>query len=74
MKRAAEFFLSGKRVKFTLQFKGREIGMMKTVAPKVFERIANFLKEQNIDSLIEEKEQRGGAYWSKTYFVKTANK
>ncbi|MFH0898624.1 MAG: translation initiation factor IF-3 [bacterium] len=69
MKQATDFFLEGKRVKFTLQFKGREIGMMNTVAPKIFEKITAFLTEQNV-ALVEEKDQRGGAFWSKTYFVK----
>lgn len=72
MKKAEEFFRGGKRVKFTLQFKGREIGMMSTIGPKFFERITLHLQECNVGALVEEKEQRGGSYWSKTYFVKAS--
>ena len=71
LKRAVDFFSAGKKVKFTLQFKGREITMISTLGPKFFERITTDLHKHEVGPLVEEKEQRGRSYWSKTYFIKT---
>lgn len=70
LKKAIEFFQDGKKVKFTLQFKGREISMMDNLGSKFFERITSDLTAQQVGSLVEEKDQRSGAFWSKIYFVK----
>jgi len=70
LKRAEQFFTEGKRVKFTLQFKGREISLINVIAPKLFARITADLEEKKVGTLVEEKDQKGGSYWSKTYFVK----
>ncbi len=70
LKQAVGFFKDGKHVKFTLQFRGREIGMMRELGPKIFQRITTDLQEQEVGKLVEEKEQRGNVYWSKVYFVK----
>ena len=70
LKKAVGFFADGKKVKFTLQFKGREVTMMDVLGPKIFEKVTRDLHEHNVGSLVEEKEQRSGAYWSKIYFVK----
>lgn len=67
---AEQFFLDGKRVKFTLQFKGREITMIDELGPKIFAKITHDLQEKAVGALVEEKDQRGGAFWSKTYFIK----
>jgi translation initiation factor IF-3 len=69
LNRAIGFFEQGKKVKFTLQFKGREISMINTLGPQIFNRITQYLQEK-VGTLVEEKQQRGGSYWSKTYFVK----
>jgi len=71
LRRAEQFFREGKKVKFTLQFKGRQISMMSTIGPNIFNRITQDLAEKDLGSLVEEKEQRGRSYWSKTYFIKT---
>ena len=70
LKKALEFFKEGNKVKFTLQFKGREISMMEGLGSKFFERITTDLHSQDVGTLVEEKEQRSGAFWSKIYFVK----
>lgn len=70
LKKAIEFFQDGKKVKFTLQFKGREISMMDNLGSKFFERITTDLAGQQVGTLVEEKDQRSGAFWSKIYFVK----
>ena len=70
LKQAKEFFEDGKKIKFTLQFKGRNIRKIDTLAPEIFEKITSDLQEQKVGTLVEEKQQRGGSFWSKTYFVK----
>lgn len=67
---AAQFLLDGNKVKFTLQFRGREVTMMEDVGSKLFGRILNDLAERNVGSLAEEKESRGGSLWTKIFYVK----
>lgn len=68
--RAVKFLQDGKRVKFTLQFRGREMIMMKDIGPKFFERIHRDLEGRELGTLIAEKEQRGRPFWSKIYYIK----
>lgn len=68
---AAQFLIEGKKVKFTLQFKGREITMMDDLGSKFFERISRDLAQRNVGTLVEEKDNRSGAFWSKIYYVKS---
>ena len=68
---AIQFFKEGKKVKFTLQFKGREIGMMENVGAKLFERITNDLRESGVGDLVEEKSNRGVAFLFKIFGLKT---
>ena len=67
---AVGFFAEGNKVKFTLQFRGREATMMNTVGPKFFERIAQDLNTQNVGSLVEEKDSRSGGFWTKVFYIK----
>lgn len=70
LKKAVEFFQEGKKVKFTLQFKGREITMLNVLGQKIFDRITQDLQTQNVGILVEEKDSKAGAFWSKVYFIK----
>lgn len=70
MNQAAQFFLDGNKVKFTLQFRGREATMIEDVGPKLFMRIIQDLTDRNVGTVLEEKDSRGGALWSKIFFVK----
>jgi len=70
LNQAAQFLVEGKKVKFTLQFKGREITMLETLGRKMFARITQDLTDQNIGVLVEEKESRAGAMWAKIYGLK----
>jgi translation initiation factor IF-3 len=67
---AAQFFADDKKVKFTLQFKGREIAMMEDLGSKLFMRISKDLASRDIGTLVEEKDNRAGAFWSKIYYVR----
>ena len=70
MKRAIEFLYDGKKVKFTLQFRGRQFIMINELGKNFFERINKDLEKQNFSNLIKEKEKRGGPFWSIIYFLK----
>lgn len=70
LNQAVEFFAEGKKVKFTLQFKGREITMMDDLGFKFFARITNDLSQRDVGALVEEKDSRAGSFWSKIYFVR----
>lgn len=67
---AARFLTDGMRVKFTLQFRGRENAMVEDLGPRVFERIHKDLTARELGTLIDEKESRGGPLWSKIYYLK----
>lgn len=70
LKQAIGFLKDGKKVKFTLQFRGREFIMIKELGRNFFEKIDKDLAEQDLGTLLNEKEQRGGPFWSKIYYVK----
>jgi len=70
--RAVGFLKEGKRVKFTLQFRGREMIMMNELGVRFFTRIHRDLEEQGLGPLVAEKEQRGRPFWSKIYYIKGA--
>ncbi|MBL4588409.1 translation initiation factor IF-3 [Candidatus Babeliales bacterium] len=67
---AVEFLKDGKRVKFTLQFRGREAISMHENGPKLFARIKKDLEGKDLGTIMEEQESRGSPFWSKIFFVK----
>ncbi|MBT4595188.1 translation initiation factor IF-3 [bacterium] len=70
LKRAKEFLSEGKRVKFTLQFRGREIATMGKVGPEFFGRISKDVKEMDLGQVVEEIAVRGGPFYSKVFYLK----
>jgi translation initiation factor IF-3 len=70
LNQAVQFFLDGNKVKFTLQFRGREATMMDDVGPKFFGRVLHDLTESNVGSIIEEKDSRSGNLWTKIFYIK----
>lgn len=70
LKHAIAFLQAGKKVKFTLQFKGREKIMMQDVGRKFFFRISKDLESEGVQGLIEEKETRSKHFWSKIVAIK----
>ncbi len=67
---AAQFFKDGNKVKFTLQFRGREATMMDDLGPKLFARILQDLSNLEVGTVLEEKDSRGGTLWTKIFYVK----
>ena len=70
LNQAAQFFADGNKVKFTLQFRGREATMIDEVGPRFFLRILNDLVEKNVGQVVEEKDSRSNMLWTKIFFVK----
>lgn len=70
LNKAESFFKDGNKVKFTLQFKGREVPKMDEFGSKLFMRISHDLAAKDIGTIVEEKDSRGGVIWSKIYFLK----
>ena len=69
--RAIKFLTEGKKVKFTLQFRGRELIMVRELGANFFNRIHDDLTNSNIPgTLIQEKEQRSGHFWFRIYYIK----
>ncbi len=71
MKQALQFLHDGKRVKFTLSFRGRENILKEKHGSEIFEKIDAFFAEQGIDkNLIKEADTKLGQLWSRIYYIK----
>ncbi|MBM3893121.1 translation initiation factor IF-3 [Candidatus Dependentiae bacterium] len=71
LNQAVQFFADGNKVKFTLQFRGREATMIDDVGPRFFSRILTDLVEKNVGQVVEEKDSRSNMLWTKIFFVKS---
>ena len=67
---SVKFLKDGKRVKLTLQFRGREKITMNEVARRFFERVTKDLEDREIGNLAVERETHSGPFWSKLYYLK----
>ena len=67
--RALKFMKEGKRVKFTLVFRGREMATRHEVGRNLFDRINESLGEI-ASNLVSEQESKLGQFWSKIYYIK----
>lgn len=70
LRQAVSFLKDGKKVKFTLQFRGREVVMMNDVGPSFFARIRKDLEVENLGTILEEKETNTRPLWSKIMYLK----
>ncbi len=70
MKHAAQFLDTGKRVKMTLWFRGRENAMKEVIGPQLFDRIETALRAAFEEKLVGEKDSRMGQTWSRFYYLK----
>jgi translation initiation factor IF-3 len=70
MGQAVDFLGSGKHVKFTVQFRGRQPVSVNEVAIQFFDKIKAYLAEKGFTNLVEEKESRSKVAWSRVIYVK----
>jgi translation initiation factor IF-3 len=71
MRQAADFLRSGKHVKVTVTFRGREMVNREERGSQLFGKIDSFFAEQNIKNLAHEKDSKLGQIWSRMYFIKS---
>lgn len=71
IKQAIQFMNEGKRVKFTLVFRGREMATKHEAGKELFDKINESLSELG-SNLISEQESKMGQFWSKIYYLKNA--
>ena len=71
MKAAIRFLNESKRVKFTLQFRGRQPVSVHETGNKFFDRVKNDLLSAGLTGLVEEKESKSMPFWSKIFYIKS---
>lgn len=70
MKQAADFLNSGKHVKVTVAFRGREMVNKDERGLELFDKVNLLLEEFGATNLQQEPDQKAGQLWSRVYFVK----
>jgi len=71
LKQAVQFLTSGKRVKITLSFKGREMATKEMRGSELFAKIEKSLGEYDwAENLVHEQESKMGKMWSRIYYLK----
>lgn len=71
MNQAIDFLQEGKRVKFTLVFKGREVMMKDERGNEIFDKISKAFESSPVaSSLMQEKDAVTDSLWSRVYYLK----
>ena len=68
---AVQFMKEGKRVKFTIVFRGREIATKHEAGKEIFEKINSSLERLGLN-LLSEQESKLGQFWSKIFYLKNS--
>ena len=71
LKQAVQFLTSGKRVKVTLSFKGRELATKDARGNELFAKLEKSFGEYDwAQDLMHEQESKMGKMWSRIYYLK----
>lgn len=71
IKQAVQFLTTGKRVKITLSFRGREIATKDIRGSELFAKIEKTFGEYDWSSnLVQEQDSKMGKMWSRIYYLK----
>jgi len=70
IKQAVQFLNDGKRVKFTLVFRGRENVDKEVRGNEFFDRIEKSLETHGIKNIVYEKDVPMGQFWSRIFYTK----
>jgi len=71
IKQAVQFLTSGKRVKITLSFRGREIATKEVRGSELFTKIQKSFEENEwANNLVQEQDSKMGKMWSRIYYLK----
>lgn len=71
MAQGIKFLESGKKLKVTLMFRGREMVNKYERGMELFNRVKSTFEELNLlERIVEEKEAKAGSAWSKVFALK----
>jgi translation initiation factor IF-3 len=71
IKQAIQFLTTGKRVKVTLSFRGREMATKEARGSELFNKIQKSFEEQDLaNNLVQEQDAKMGKMWSRIYYLK----
>jgi translation initiation factor IF-3 len=71
IKQAIQFLTSGKRVKITLSFRGREIATKDARGTELFAKIEKSFEEHDLmQNIMQEQDSKMGKMWSRIYYLK----
>src|SRR5204862_168574 len=71
IKQAVQFLTSGKRVKITLSFRGREMATKDMRGTELFNKIQKSFEDHGlINNLVQEQDAKIGKMWSRVYYLK----
>ncbi|HSC24839.1 MAG TPA: translation initiation factor IF-3 [Candidatus Babeliales bacterium] len=71
IKQTVQFLTSGKRVKITLSFKGREMATKDIRGSELFAKIQKSFEEYEwAHNLVQEQDSKMGKMWSRIYYLK----
>src|SRR5438445_2632794 len=71
IKQAVQFLTSGKRVKITLSFRGREIATKEARGSELVATIQKSFEENDLaNNLVQEQDAKMGKMWSRIYYLK----
>jgi len=71
IKQVIQFLTTGKRVKITLSFRGRELATKEVRGTELFNKIQKSFDDQNItQNLVQEQDSKIGKTWSRIYYLK----
>ncbi len=71
IKQAIDFLKTGKHVKFTLMFKGREAAMREERGEELFKKIDESFEQAGLTKIAAEKDAKATQLWSRVYFLKS---
>jgi translation initiation factor IF-3 len=71
IKQVIQFLTTGKRVKITLSFRGRELATKEVRGSELFNKIQKSFDDQGItQNLVQEQDSKIGKTWSRVYYLK----
>lgn len=71
IKQGAQFLETGKRVKITLLFRGRELATKESRGAELFDKIEKSFESFGFkDNLVQEQDSKLGKLWSRIYYLK----
>lgn len=71
MNQGVDFVKSGKHLKITLIFRGREVANRKERGQELFDKVNQVFESHGIlKDLIQEEDAKSGQFWSRIYYLK----